>query len=286
MADLSSASIQMAPQNTRTQTVSRFHDGRMDIESLSGHDRRGGGEKGKGWSFWDYVDVINPLQHIPIVNQAYRAITGDTIRKDTQMMGDGLYAAALTGIGGVGLLAVGALAPKAVAMAGSLAAHAFKGRETPIEEEASNLVANVASPAMPHAVGDRATSPATAFMERAQPLQITTEVDRLDARALAAIRGSLPPELAAQIPDAPKEPDVAKQNASDDDSVSPHEATQVPARQPADVVTARYSDAMSMMQANLAKYQAARAAEIGHRQTGIPNDSAEANRRSTGDWTD
>lgn len=36
------------------------------------------GEDGKfGWD--DFVDLINPLQHIPLVNIAYRAITGDEI---------------------------------------------------------------------------------------------------------------------------------------------------------------------------------------------------------------
>jgi hypothetical protein len=36
------------------------------------------GPDGKfGWD--DFVDLINPLQHIPLVNMAYRAITGDRI---------------------------------------------------------------------------------------------------------------------------------------------------------------------------------------------------------------
>ena len=36
------------------------------------------GPDGKfGWD--DFLDLINPLQHIPLVNIAYRAITGDEI---------------------------------------------------------------------------------------------------------------------------------------------------------------------------------------------------------------
>src|SRR3546814_15608721 len=31
-----------------------------------------------GFSFGDFLDIINPIQHIPIVPTIYRAITGDT----------------------------------------------------------------------------------------------------------------------------------------------------------------------------------------------------------------
>lgn len=56
----------------------------------------------KGLSFFDFLDLINPLQHIPIVSSIYRQLTGDTIRPEIQMAG-----AALLG-GPVGLLAAGA----------------------------------------------------------------------------------------------------------------------------------------------------------------------------------
>ncbi|MBV6634036.1 MAG: hypothetical protein KI792_13500 [Alphaproteobacteria bacterium] len=42
-------------------------------------------------SFWDFLDVINPLQHIPIVNTFYREMTGDTIKPSTQMAGGVLF---------------------------------------------------------------------------------------------------------------------------------------------------------------------------------------------------
>lgn len=44
-----------------------------------------------GFSFADFLDVINPLQHIPIVSTLYRAITGDTIKSAEQLAGDTLY---------------------------------------------------------------------------------------------------------------------------------------------------------------------------------------------------
>ena len=44
-----------------------------------------------GFSFDDLVDIVNPLQHIPIVGTIYRAITGDTIKDFPKIAGDTLY---------------------------------------------------------------------------------------------------------------------------------------------------------------------------------------------------
>ena len=43
------------------------------------------------FGFWDLVDVVNPLQHIPVVNWAYRGLTGDTIQPPARIAGAGLY---------------------------------------------------------------------------------------------------------------------------------------------------------------------------------------------------
>ncbi|OYQ35963.1 hypothetical protein CHU95_06830 [Niveispirillum lacus] len=48
-------------------------------------------EKGEGMSFWDVLDVVNPLQHIPGVNKIYQAITGDTIRTPAKVAGAALF---------------------------------------------------------------------------------------------------------------------------------------------------------------------------------------------------
>ena len=45
--------------------------------------------------FSDLLDVINPLQHIPVISTLYRAITGDTIEPLEQLAGDGLYGGVL-----------------------------------------------------------------------------------------------------------------------------------------------------------------------------------------------
>lgn len=42
-------------------------------------------------SFWDFLDVINPLQHIPIVNNLYREVTGDKIGVAARLVGGTLF---------------------------------------------------------------------------------------------------------------------------------------------------------------------------------------------------
>lgn len=42
-------------------------------------------------SFSDLLDIVNPLQHLPIVGFVYRQVTGDTIKPMAQVIGGGLY---------------------------------------------------------------------------------------------------------------------------------------------------------------------------------------------------
>ncbi len=44
-----------------------------------------------GLTFGDVLDVINPLQHVPIVSFIYRAITGDTISAASKVTGGALF---------------------------------------------------------------------------------------------------------------------------------------------------------------------------------------------------
>lgn len=54
-----------------------------------------------GFSFGDFLDIINPLQHIPIVSTIYRAITGDTIKPGARIAGDTLFGGPIGLVGGV-----------------------------------------------------------------------------------------------------------------------------------------------------------------------------------------
>jgi hypothetical protein len=44
-----------------------------------------------GLDFWDLLDIVNPLQHLPIVSAIYRAVTGDTIKPLMRVLGGALY---------------------------------------------------------------------------------------------------------------------------------------------------------------------------------------------------
>jgi len=53
-------------------------------------------EEENSWSFLDFLDVINPLQHIPVVSSVYRFVTGDEIKSAARILGGAIYG------GGVG----------------------------------------------------------------------------------------------------------------------------------------------------------------------------------------
>lgn len=40
-----------------------------------------------GLNFWDFLDIINPLQHIPVISTIYRQITGDEIGAAAKVIG-------------------------------------------------------------------------------------------------------------------------------------------------------------------------------------------------------
>ena len=62
------------PKNEESKEDSEFH--------MFGKD---------GFSFLDFVDMINPLQHIPVVSTAYRHLTGDEIDPGSRLAGGTLF---------------------------------------------------------------------------------------------------------------------------------------------------------------------------------------------------
>lgn len=49
------------------------------------------GQDDESFGFWDFIDIINPLQHIPVVSTIYRDLTGDTISAPARIAGGMLY---------------------------------------------------------------------------------------------------------------------------------------------------------------------------------------------------
>ena len=64
----------------------------------------------EGFSFWDVLDVINPLQHIPILSSLYRAVSGDTIGAAANIAGATLFGGPIGG----GLAAASEIVKEAV----------------------------------------------------------------------------------------------------------------------------------------------------------------------------
>lgn len=61
----------------------------MDVPESDGSESNFFGKD--GLTFGDVLDIINPLQHIPIVATIYRAITGDEISPGARLAGGALY---------------------------------------------------------------------------------------------------------------------------------------------------------------------------------------------------
>ena len=57
--------------------------------------------KPEAFGFGDLLDMINPLQHIPLVNLAYREITGDSIKPIGKIMGGGIFGGPMGAAGGI-----------------------------------------------------------------------------------------------------------------------------------------------------------------------------------------
>ena len=69
-----------------------------DAANAAAKDERGFFDRiwGKdGFSFGALLDIVNPLQHIPVVGTVYRAITGDTIGPAARIAGGTLFGGAI-----------------------------------------------------------------------------------------------------------------------------------------------------------------------------------------------
>lgn len=55
----------------------------------------------EAFGFLDLIDMINPLQHIPVIGTLYRAVTGDTIKPISQIVGGAAFGGVLGAAGGL-----------------------------------------------------------------------------------------------------------------------------------------------------------------------------------------
>lgn len=79
-----SQSFQSGERDVKQDVGDRSFDG---TEAASG-DQGWGAD---GFGFDDFIDIVNPLQHLPFVSTLYRELTGDSIAPAARMAGGTLY---------------------------------------------------------------------------------------------------------------------------------------------------------------------------------------------------
>lgn len=67
------------------------------------------GSEESAFRFGDLIDMVNPLQHIPVISHLYRDFTGDTIRPVSKLIGSALFGGAI----GAGVALVNVVAEEA-----------------------------------------------------------------------------------------------------------------------------------------------------------------------------
>ncbi len=53
------------------------------------------------FKFADIIDMVNPLQHIPVINNIYRDITGDEIKPISKIVGGGIFTGVIGATSGI-----------------------------------------------------------------------------------------------------------------------------------------------------------------------------------------
>ncbi len=109
-----------------------------------------------GFTFGDFLDIINPLQHIPIVGTVYRAMTGDKIDPGARIAGGGLFG------GPIGLVAslVSGMVEESTGKDPGEHALAALGIDLAPRDEAQTMVAAASQPGPASRIAQTQTQPA------------------------------------------------------------------------------------------------------------------------------
>lgn len=151
-------------------------------------------------SFDDFIDMVNPLQHIPVLSSVYRAIAGEDINPISRVAGDALYGGVF-GLASAGLSAASALGDEVFAAANDgqsaseiiIAALSGGGEDSKIQV-AENSVPAAAPVAVPAetAVAQQATEPKTEVAQAAPAVAPTQKLMTVaDASASPAVAMTL-----------------------------------------------------------------------------------------------
>jgi len=232
--------------------IGRGKDGGNGDEAFVGPTRAGDPEM----SFDDFLDIINPLQHLPIVSTIYRAITGDTIKPTTRVMGDLLF-------GGPVGAAFGAVSAMVEDVSGSdpgarMMAALGIGPSTP----AAPATATASAPS--GLIAEATTRPPEAAVPAAAPpakpaALAAANMPQLSPASFDALIRSVGGQPAEAVAAAPAPTSTAAAGSTEERRFFPaHRVGAKPARPvPLDIRPddkASYEAALRMMQENMARY--------------------------------
>lgn len=117
------------------------------FQDLQTARQEGRAPEGGHVSFGDVIDTLNPLQHIPVVGEAYRSMTGDGISPQARIAGGALWGGPLGLVASVAGLAISG--NSAEGLGDQLYASLFDG-----EEEIQRMVVASAQASSPAALPD------------------------------------------------------------------------------------------------------------------------------------
>ena len=93
-----------APQTARDEVIQNLalpQEAKPNPALSLAEEADGRNSADKSFGFFDLVDMINPLQHIPIVSTIYRTVTGDTIKPVAQIIGGAAFGGVLGAASGI-----------------------------------------------------------------------------------------------------------------------------------------------------------------------------------------
>jgi len=94
----------VAGQNDRMAgSVPVWNEGQSFAENLAASS--GKDSKDSSFGIADVVDMINPLQHIPLVSNLYQSVTGDTMGGLAQIVGGAIFGGPIGALASAGMVA-------------------------------------------------------------------------------------------------------------------------------------------------------------------------------------
>ena len=154
----------------------------------------------KGFQFHDLLDIVNPLQHLPVISSIYRWLTGDSIGNLPRVVGDALYGGPMGFVSGL----VGVLVKEESGK--DIGEHVI-ATLTGGDDHSAAATTEAAAPADP-------STPATTAAQPTAPATSGSTADSTTASAASASAAAAPASTApaaaaatAQTPAAPVVPD-------------------------------------------------------------------------------